>query len=123
LEQAEYVITVGVTADEKETTTQAQQAWQQWIDDVQRSDAIWFEYTTKSGNPQTINLRDRLFNLTVETIADDATIALRYMGSHRNDGTLLRPDHVIYMLEQVSGQELQLLHVHRDRLILATPEA
>lgn len=119
LEEAEYVINVGVAADASETSAMPSlPLWQQWVSDLQCRDAIWFEHTTKSGKIQTINLRDRLMSLTVDTIDDGSSIALRYRGSHRNDGTLLRPDHVIYMLEQVSGRELQLLHVHRDRLIL-----
>ncbi len=122
LEQAEYVLTVGVAVDEEAATQPSQQVWQQWIDDIQRSDAIWFEHTTKSGKTQNVNLRDRLVSLNVEALVDGASIALRYVGSHRNDGTLLRPDHVIYMLEQASDRELQLLHVHRDRLILAIPK-
>jgi radical SAM-linked protein len=123
LDQAEYVMTVGVAGDESPSVAlPSLQAWQVWVDSIQTADAIWFEHTTKSGKAQTINLRDRLFHLTIDAINDEASIALRYIGSHRNDGTLLRPDHVIYMLEQASGQALQLLHVHRDRLVLATPE-
>ncbi|MBW4470969.1 MAG: TIGR03936 family radical SAM-associated protein [Stenomitos rutilans HA7619-LM2] len=123
LEQAEYVITVGIADDETKTAAlPSLQIWQQWLDDIQNTDAIWFEHTTKSGKTQTINLRDRLFSLSVDALKEEASIAIRYIGSHRNDGTLLRPDHVIYMLEQSSGQELQLLHVHRDRLILAPLE-
>ncbi|XGV96804.1 MAG: TIGR03936 family radical SAM-associated protein [Leptolyngbya sp. BL-A-14] len=123
LDQAEYVITVGVADDENKTVLQPPLSqWRQWIDDIQNTDAIWFEHTTKTGKTQTINLRDRLVSLSIDSMEKDASIALRYTGSHRNDGTLLRPDHVIYLLEQVSGQKMQLLHVHRDRLILATPD-
>ncbi|MBD1938045.1 TIGR03960 family B12-binding radical SAM protein [Microcoleus sp. FACHB-68] len=43
---------------------------------------------------------------------------VRYTGSGRNDGTLLRPDHLVYMLEQVTGLEFQLLHTHRHQLTL-----
>ncbi|MBW4579444.1 MAG: TIGR03960 family B12-binding radical SAM protein [Tildeniella nuda ZEHNDER 1965/U140] len=126
LENAEYVITVGV-AQLDETTTSMQFpalcAWQQWVDAIQASDTLWFEHTTKAGKTQTVNLRDRLVRLTVEAAVNDAAIALRYTGSCRNDGTLLRPDHVVFMLEQVSNRELQLLQVHRDRLLLATIES
>ena len=43
---------------------------------------------------------------------------LRYVGSCANDGTLLRPEQMVFMLEQVSGVELQLVSVVRSRLIL-----
>jgi uncharacterized protein (DUF2344 family) len=43
---------------------------------------------------------------------------LRYLGSCRNDGTLLQPEHIIIMLEQVAGQEFHLLKVHREKMIL-----
>jgi uncharacterized protein (DUF2344 family) len=46
------------------------------------------------------------------------TVSLRYVGGCHNDGTQLRPEQVLYMLEQVSQQELELLHIHRQRLIL-----
>ncbi len=127
LERAEYVITVGLIEPAEPTAAipfASLQDWQQWIDRIQASDAIWFQQTNKAGKTQNVNVRDRLFALTVETVeARDNeschTAAIRYIGSCRNDGTLLRPDHVVYMLEQVSHQELQLLQTHRDRLFLA----
>ncbi|PSB26838.1 TIGR03960 family B12-binding radical SAM protein [Stenomitos frigidus] len=124
LEQAEYVITVGVADAEAEPALPLPTLyeWQQWVTAVQASESIWFEHTTKAGKLQTVNLRDRLAALTIDSLANDGTSALRYVGSCRNDGTLLRPDHVVYMLEQLANRELQLLQVHRDRLILATPE-
>lgn len=124
LEKAEYVITVGLTQPEGATSIPlpSSSEWQQWIDIIHMSEAIWFEQTTKAGKTQDVNLRDRLFTLQREALVSETAITLRYIGSYRNDGTLLRPDHVLYMLEQVSQRELELLHVHRDRLILATPE-
>ena len=127
LEQAEYVITVGMVPSESEFASESEvavplptlQEWQQWVSAVQSSETIWWEHTTKTGKTQTVDLRDRLFDLRVDGLVHDAAIALRYTGSCRNDGTLLRPDHVVYMLEQVSNCELQLLKIHRDRLILA----
>jgi uncharacterized protein (DUF2344 family) len=103
---------------------------QRWIESVLKSSELLYEQTTKSGKHQQINLRDRLFELElidvnavptpfVQSPAPDISIALRYVGSCRNDGTLLRPEHLIYMLEQVSHQQLQLLHSHRQRLEFA----
>jgi hypothetical protein len=43
---------------------------------------------------------------------------LRYIGSYCNDGTVLQPKHLVYMLEQVSGATLELLQVHRLKLII-----
>ena len=124
LEKAEYLITVGIVQPDEPATIQSLtlSTWQEWIDTIQASDALWFQHTTKGGKTQDINLRDRLFDLKIEALVSDTSIVLRYLGSYRNDGTLLRPDHVLYMLEQVSQQELQLLHIHRERLLLTTPE-
>lgn len=44
--------------------------------------------------------------------------SLRYLGSCRPDGTLLRPEQVLFMLEQVASTEFQMLQIHRHRLVL-----
>ncbi|MBD2021467.1 DUF2344 domain-containing protein, partial [Leptolyngbya sp. FACHB-36] len=111
LHQAEYVITVGAEAEVPLSQ------WQTWVDAILAADAIWLEQRTKSGKTQTINLRDRLVALSLDSTPSQ--IALRYIGSCRNDGTLLRPDHVVTMLEHVANQEFHLLRTHRDHLILA----
>ncbi len=113
LEKAEYQITVDFTQ-----TASATQ-WQRWIDSIKAAAEIWFEQTTKSGKVQSINLRDRLFDLTLIEV-NDVQAVFRYIGSCRNDGTLLRPDHVIYLIEQASQQELRLLQTHRNHLILSS---
>ena len=93
--------------------------WQEWISSVKESEEIWWEKTTKSGKKQKVNLRDRLFSLTMATeCGNDQEVVLDYVGSCRNDGTLLQPNHVVYMLEQVAQRELQLLKAHRQQLIL-----
>lgn len=126
LEQAEYLLTIEVRSENEWVQLPAYQQWQQWIEKILVSDAIWIESTTKSGKTQTIDLRSRLFELELtidqSSVADSGplpAIGLRYVGSCRNDGTLLRPDHMIQMLEQVSGCEFQLVKIHRNRLILA----
>jgi radical SAM family uncharacterized protein/radical SAM-linked protein len=131
LERAEYLITVARVEDVAPCTPTSPklggtttQQWQDWVETVKASEAIWWEQTTKSGKKKQVNLRDRLFELEVKELQTrrefegDHTVVLRYVGSCRNDGTLLRPEHLVYMLEQVSGQELQLLHSHRQQLIL-----
>jgi radical SAM family uncharacterized protein/radical SAM-linked protein len=109
LEKAEYQLTVDLaegTAD-----------WQTWIAGVLSRDEILLERTTKSGKTFPINGRDLLFSLElVET--DGSKVVLRYVGSCKNDGTLLRPEQLVAMVEKVAQQEIRLLSIHRLRLIL-----
>jgi radical SAM family uncharacterized protein/radical SAM-linked protein len=116
LETAEYLITVAAL----EETIPIQQ-WQEWIDTIKAKDEIWYEHTTKSGKSQLINLRDRLFELelveTPKSIAESISV-IRYVGSYRQDGFLLRPEQILFMLGIVANVEFQLLHIHRNRLIL-----
>jgi len=111
LERAEYLITVGLSDPQPADLEQ----WQAWVQAIEASDTIQLQQTTKSKKKQVINLRDRLFEL--ELVGSDP-VTLRYIGSCRNDGTLLRPEHLIYMLEQVAEREFQLLHTHRRQLLL-----
>ena len=128
LEKAEYFITVASSSAE----IPSPQQWRTWVQALKTAETIWQEQTTKSGKIKQINLRDRLFDLErVEDIAiyslppqslPSSVISpaiLRYVGSCRNDGVLLRPDQVVYMLEQTAQRALRLLHIHRSRLILA----
>jgi radical SAM family uncharacterized protein/radical SAM-linked protein len=116
LETAEYLITVAAL----EETTPIQ--WQEWIDTIKAKDELWYEHTTKSGKSQLINLRDRLFELELveahKGIAESISV-IRYVGSYRQDGFLLRPEQILFMLGIVGSGEFQLLHIHRNRLILA----
>jgi uncharacterized protein (DUF2344 family) len=57
--------------------------------------------------------------LELLNVAGGNDLELRYVGSCANDGTLLRPEQMVFMLEQVSGVELQLGTIERTRLILA----
>lgn len=112
LEEAEYLITVG-TED-----IFSEEVWQNWLTTVLESSEINWEKTTKSGKKKTVNLRERLSYLSLESYQNNTAI-LRYIGSCRNDGTMLQPQQVILMLEKISGIELQLTKIHRQRLILA----
>ena len=124
LEGAEYLITVARVEDIAPLQDISVEHWQDWVEAVKSSEAIWWEQTTKSGKKKQVNLRDRLFELELKELNSSTgiernfTVILRYVGSCRNDGTLLRPEHLVYMLEQVTGQEFQLLHTHRQQLIL-----
>jgi radical SAM family uncharacterized protein/radical SAM-linked protein len=114
LEQAEYLLTVAVEGA-------SVQQWQDWVEAVKEREVIEWEHTTKSGRKYPVNLRDRLFELELVEVKEDSSsqqAVLRYIGSCRNDGTLLRSEHLVYMLEQVAGQEIQLLHTHRLRMLL-----
>jgi len=129
LDQAEYTLAIALSADATQPLLPQQPA--QWLQDILAARELWYDQTTKSGKVQRINLRDRLSELTLlspdqhpasiaATLAEsspDQAFALRYVGSYRNDGTLLRPEHIVYVLEQVSQQPMQLLHSHRDRLM------
>jgi radical SAM-linked protein len=115
LERAEYLITVAV---EEDATFEE---WKIRIEKLLATEVIEWENTTKSGKKSKVNLRDRTFELEVvesKQYQDQNAVILRYVGSCRNDGTMLRADHIIYMLEQVVQREFQVLHIHRQRLIL-----
>ncbi|RUR85185.1 TIGR03960 family B12-binding radical SAM protein [Chlorogloeopsis fritschii PCC 9212] len=115
LDAAEYLLTV----DTQPPATPSQ--WQDWIDTIGQKNEIWSEQTTKSGKTQLINLRDRLYELELmqsTSNSPESAAILRYLGSCRHDGILLRPEQILLMLEQVAGIEFQLLHIHRNRLVL-----
>ncbi len=116
LDKAEYLITVTSTSESYPVN------WQEYINAVNNTSEILWEKTTKSGKQQEVNLRDRLFELELANTLSNGFVVLRYVGSCRNDGTKLSPENIIYMLEQVSQQEFQLLRVHRQQLILLDKE-
>ncbi|MDR9404687.1 MAG: TIGR03936 family radical SAM-associated protein, partial [Halothece sp. Uz-M2-17] len=112
LEKAEYFVTV------EAQTPVSESEWQAALQAVFNREEILWEKTTKSGKKKTLNLRDRAFEFSFVEQLDQCTAKLRYLGSCRNDGTLLNPEHFVYMLEQVTEMELQLNHAHREQLIL-----
>lgn len=142
LDRAEYLIRVNpITADDSKEEAPELPDWQNWIEQIQSRSEIWMEQTTKSGQVRQVNLRDRLLELhlvpesekpELEKIegwprslqasplqASLGAATLRFIGLSHNDGNLLRPEHVIEMLQQVSDREFQLLHIHRQRLYLS----
>jgi radical SAM family uncharacterized protein/radical SAM-linked protein len=104
LVKAEYLLDVAVDGEID---------WENSLAAILASSEIWQEQTSKSGKVKQVNLRERLFELELAEAQK-----IRYVGSCRNDGTMLRPEQVIFMLEQASGEQLHLLHSHRSRLIL-----
>ena len=110
LTKAEYILTIaGSNLDRSQ--------WETLVADVLSRDEIIQEQKTKSGKKKLVNLRERLFELELKS-SSEVSIELRYIGSCMNDGTLLRPEQMVFMSEQVSGQELQLIKIARSRLIL-----
>ena len=109
LEKAEYLLTFNSEGIDC-------QQWQNWLEAIKQATVMEREKTTKSGKKVTINLREQLYELELKTVDKEAVLC--YVGSCRNDGTLLQPDHIVEMLERVSGQEISLLNCHRQRLIL-----
>ena len=137
LNQAEYLLALNLS-EEASPESASENQWQAWIDSVLSADEIMTTKTTKSGKTKSIDLRSRLFELSVLSATDlsaatpkelpeavaarlrqTGQIVVRYVGSSRNDGTLLRPADVVTMLEWASERSLQLGHVHRWQLILA----
>lgn len=112
LEKAEYLLTI---AAPQVSGVQ----WQELAAAIKATDAIWWEHTTKSGKTQMVNLRDRLFALEIVAAIDSHTVVIQYIGSCQNDGTQLRPEQVIFMLEQVASSplEFELVHIHRNQLL------
>lgn len=128
LEQADYLLVMGIDSDE---TLDSKPDWTSWLASVLAQEEILWEHTTKSGKKKQVNLRDRLFHLEAAPADlhaylpqhlvgnfDDSSAIIRYVGSCRNDGTLLRPEHVTFMLEQVANRSLKLVHIHRLSLML-----
>jgi radical SAM family uncharacterized protein/radical SAM-linked protein len=107
VQQAEYRLTFAPVENSTD--------WQNWINTVLASSEILFEQTTKNGKKKVVNLRDRLVEL--ELLSTEPAVQLRYIGSCQNDGTILRPEHVSFLLEFTSGQSLQLQKIHRYRLL------
>ncbi len=127
LDKAAYVLALNT---ESEAGTEPE-IWKTWVAQVLEASEIMHAKTTKSGKKKEVDLRSRLFDLEIVDAASEdlpnsvksqltnsGQCVVRYVGSCRNDGTLLRPRGVLTMLESVSGQTLALGHIHREKLIL-----
>ncbi len=107
LDRAEYEVQLAGAID-----------WPGAIAEILAQTEIFVEHTTKSGKTYPVNLRDRLFELSL-TNSSDGEAQLRYLGSCRNDGTMLRPQDLVKMVASISGAEIELGKVHRLALFLA----
>ncbi|MBE9223593.1 TIGR03960 family B12-binding radical SAM protein [Cyanobacterium stanieri LEGE 03274] len=93
--------------------------WESWINEVNNSTEILIEKTAKKGKKRMINLRANLNDLSlVKDSYNDDTVTIKYTGSAKNDGSLLTPDHLCYMLEQVSSENLNIIKAHRENILL-----
>jgi radical SAM-linked protein len=128
LEQAEYLVVLG--AEDAELLSRGAD-WSQWVQSALAAAELPWQHVTKSGKKKQVNLRDRLFDLAIADESDHGYLpqslfpldartqaVVRYRGSCRNDGTLLRPEHVVYILERAACVPLRLFHAHRLQLIL-----
>lgn len=124
LVQAEYVLRLGL-----EPAFPQSPQWPTWIEAVKGMDELLWEKTTKSGRVKTVNLRQWLYQLELDPGADSdlppvaaagpraEDVTIRFTGSCRNDGTLLKPEQVAWMLEQAAQQPIGIKQVHRQRLV------
>ncbi|MEL6454769.1 MAG: TIGR03960 family B12-binding radical SAM protein [Cyanobacteria bacterium J06623_5] len=124
LVRAEYLLAAKTDANSAD--------WTQWVADILAAKEILQTKTTKSGKQKQVNLRSHLFELSVVDLAslpdlpaavrsrlsETGERTIRYVGSCRNDGTLLRPRGIVAMLEAVSAQVIRLGHIHRVQLVL-----
>lgn len=117
LDKAEYLLTIN-TDDFISLET-----WQNWVNQVNEASTIMWQKVTKSRKKVDVNLRDRLFTLNLNSVNIDTNnqVKLSYIGSCRNDGTLLTPEQVIYMLENIGKMPLNLIHAHRQQLFIENP--
>ncbi|WP_366524959.1 TIGR03960 family B12-binding radical SAM protein [Acaryochloris sp. IP29b_bin.137] len=110
--QAEYLLTLALTDPEPAEAEQ----WQAWIEQILSAKEILFEQTTKSGKQKIVNLRDRLFSLTLTE--SKPSIQIDYIGSCKNDGTILRPEHLQFMFTYVAHRPCEVTQIKRIRLNL-----
>ncbi len=122
LEQAEYYLRLAA-----DNHPHPCPPWQDWVTSLLAIDTLPWVKVTKAGRSQTIDLRPLLYaieivdpnSLPVPALAPDPQeVVVRWLGSCRNDGNLLRPDQLAWMLEQVAGEPLVIRHRHRSRLVL-----
>jgi uncharacterized protein (DUF2344 family) len=80
---------------------------------------IPYTQVSKSGKEQIINLRDRLYELSLSDYATPQ-FQICYTGSCTNEQNL-KPDQVRWLLERFAQPDLTLLQIHRFALAPAMP--
>jgi radical SAM family uncharacterized protein/radical SAM-linked protein len=115
LHQAEYQLQLDL---ERPVDLETAQSWAQ---NILGQPEIWIEHQTKSGKATSINIRDRLFDLEIQSLEENR-LTIRYIGSCQNNGIHLRPDQLVAQLEAQARQTLHLHNIHRLQLILNEAE-
>jgi radical SAM-linked protein len=135
VQEARYRVQVTIVNDAGERFPLSEDQWHGWVNQVLERSLIEIELTTKSGKTRIVNLRDRLQSLAIigfsthhlasEEPLETPAIVLEYQGAYRNDGTLLRPEHLVLLLETIAQEsmpdekfQIQLLHAHRVAIVL-----
>jgi radical SAM-linked protein len=133
VQTAQFRVQLAIVPSTASPDEEAPQEWQPdpaivqtWITELLAQSSVEVELTSKSGKAHRVNLRERLQTLEWVGLSDrhlatqqpleTPSILLDYEGNYRNDGNLLRPEHLLMMLETIAqdrGLELQLLHAHR----------
>ena len=139
LESATYEIEVAIapvpeadTSDEDDeapnlvpatTPTVPLSTWQGWIDQVLASESWEWEKLTKKKKKKVVNIRPWLLKLRIldedNHNPEAKLVTLRFTGLCRNDGTVLRPELIRWLLGEVSGRSMELKSIHRQDLILS----
>jgi radical SAM family uncharacterized protein/radical SAM-linked protein len=120
LATVEYQVTISADSDFTIDT------WRSWINGVINAEEILFEKRVKPsknnrrGGTKMVNIRPNLRFLTllneVDEVLSEVTIA--YTGSAKNDGSLLSPEQLCFMLEKISNQEFSIVKAHRQAIVL-----
>mgnify|MGYP005838084375 CR=1 FL=1 len=94
-------------------------AAQALVSQVNQTPSFNFSRQTKSGRTDTLDLRPYLLDLQYKAWNQEQQLLdLTYVGKTVAGGITLKPDYLVQMVSQITGQELALKQVHRDRLIL-----
>ena len=117
---ADYELTIGVE------TPVTIDVWQSWIDGVVTAEEILFEKRVKPnkknrrGGTKMVNIRPNLRSIALLSYGDEAVseVTIAFTGSAKNDGTLLSPEQLRFMLEQFSEQDLSIVKSHRKAIVL-----
>lgn len=128
LERAEYYLRLAPGSELAASSL----PWQDWVNQVLALESLLWEKLSKSGKPHVIDLRSQLQELTLVDPQDQTLpvpqlqpqgreAVVRWVGNCRNDGNLLRPDQVVWMLRRVGSESLEVRHSHRSRLLLSDP--
>ncbi len=90
--------------------------WSGWVRQILSTSELWWEGKTKSGKPKRINLRDKLHHLELIKLAGNQAEIL-YEGAWSHDGQSLHPDHVLFLFQTIGSPGVNLIHIHREKLI------